>query len=393
MALGVSGLVSVRQLSLTEHTNTLPVLVDLFREHRSMRLALAREVVFEQLPAWDLSTGMEGLPEAERNLIRELALFYDNLGALVTHGVVDIGPVSGYLGGSVISVWERMEPLVRAERAKRAQNALPDPNRWSLSGHALCNVVPSTWRPEQGRMRAVGRFRPCSHPRGSPSLSSALYRVCESLSDAPSALSRARAIMRDLADWNGFPWPQLELVTTAEQYVHAVRTFGAARVAGERALPGVGPFLDELRHRGVAFDRKELSSRFAWDLRLRPDLADLWPLPEGLVFTLAKTPPFGGPDSEPEDDCTEEELDRMVSVLGPLTMNVSWNCRWRGLPEFKDCGVQLCLNSVWAEQYAEPAPGEFGVWVSLGSRVAWTPAGEAWLRDSGLTLGEAQTGW
>jgi hypothetical protein len=146
MALGVSGLVSVRQLRLTEHTNTLPVLVDLFREHRSMRLARAREVVFEQLPEWDLSTGMEGLPEAERNLIRELAWFYDNLGALVTHGVVDIEAVSGYLGGSVISVWERMEPLVRVERAKRAQNALPDPNRWQEYFenlyHLVCKMPP-----------------------------------------------------------------------------------------------------------------------------------------------------------------------------------------------------------------------------------------------------------
>ncbi|MFE0174303.1 hypothetical protein ACFWZ2_18475 [Streptomyces sp. NPDC059002] len=141
MALGVSGLVSVRQLRLTEHANTLPVVVDLFREHRSVRLARARQVVFEQLPTWDLSNGMEALPETERNLIRELAWYYDNLGALITHGVVDIEPVSGYLGGSVISVWEQMEPLVRVERAKRAQHALPDPNRWQEYFENLYHLV------------------------------------------------------------------------------------------------------------------------------------------------------------------------------------------------------------------------------------------------------------
>ncbi|MEU2785670.1 hypothetical protein [Streptomyces sp. NPDC007110] len=152
LALGASGLVSARQLRLTEHTNTLPVLVDLFREHRSTRLALAREMVFQQLPAWDLSTGMEGLPEAERNLIRELAWFYDNLGALVSHGVVDIEPVSGYLGGSVISVWEKMEPLVQVERAKRAQNGLPDPNRWQAYFENLYHLVRET-PPPQARAR------------------------------------------------------------------------------------------------------------------------------------------------------------------------------------------------------------------------------------------------
>lgn len=141
VALGVTGLASLRQLRLTEHANTLPVLVDLFREHRSEHLAHARYLVFEKLPDCDLSLGMECLPEAERNLIRELAWFYDNLGALVTHGVVDIEPVSGYLGGSVISVWRQMEPLVRAERAKRAHHALPDPDRWQAYFENLYHLV------------------------------------------------------------------------------------------------------------------------------------------------------------------------------------------------------------------------------------------------------------
>ncbi|MGW3886120.1 hypothetical protein ACWEC4_40010 [Streptomyces sp. NPDC005055] len=41
---------------------------------------------------------------------------------------VHVEPVSGYLGGSAISVWEHLEPLVAEERARRAQNAPPDPD-------------------------------------------------------------------------------------------------------------------------------------------------------------------------------------------------------------------------------------------------------------------------
>ncbi|MEU1708403.1 hypothetical protein ABZ478_24025 [Streptomyces sp. NPDC005706] len=144
VALAVTGAVSFRQLRLTEHANTLPVLVDLFREHRSVRLAQARQVVHEQLSAYDLSAGLAGLPEDDRHLVRELAWFYDNLGALVAHGVVDIEPVSGYLGGSVISVWESLQPLVQAERAKRAQNAMPDPNRWQEYFENLYHLVRET---------------------------------------------------------------------------------------------------------------------------------------------------------------------------------------------------------------------------------------------------------
>ncbi|MEU7484264.1 hypothetical protein [Streptomyces sp. NPDC042319] len=104
--------------------------MDLFREHRTLRLGRARSFVHEELPACDLSRGLAGLPEEGRDLVRELGWYYDNLGALVAHGVVQVEPVSGYLGGSVISVWEHVEPLVAVERARRAQSALPDPNRW-----------------------------------------------------------------------------------------------------------------------------------------------------------------------------------------------------------------------------------------------------------------------
>ncbi|MFJ9381566.1 hypothetical protein [Streptomyces sp. NPDC101455] len=215
----------------------------------------------------------------------------------------------------------------------------------------------------------------------------------EPFPDGLSALTRARAIMRDLADWTALPWPQLEDVTTAEQYRYALHTFDTARMAGDRE-PGVVPFLDELRRRGVVtFDTEQSKSWFTADLRLSPDLADLWPLPEGVDLGLYTTPPFGAPGGEPEDTCTEEELDRMVSVLGPLTLSVIWDCAWRGLPEAKGCGVLLCLNSVWTQQIAVPSPGEFGVWISLGPRVAWTPAGQTWVRDSGLELGKPQTGW
>ncbi|MFJ9567936.1 hypothetical protein ACIRQQ_48985 [Streptomyces fuscichromogenes] len=215
----------------------------------------------------------------------------------------------------------------------------------------------------------------------------------ESLPDAVSALTRAREIMRDLADWTADPWPQVDDITTTEQYAYALRTFDTARFAADRE-PHVVPFMDELWRRGVVtFDAQQTKSWFSGELRLGPDLANLWPLPESMDLSLARTPPFGGPDTEPEDNFTEEELDRMVSVLGPLSMDVRWDCAWRGLPESKDCGVLLCLNSFWLQQHVEPSPGEFGVWISLGPRVAWTPEGQTWVGASGLPLGEPQTGW
>jgi hypothetical protein len=217
--------------------------------------------------------------------------------------------------------------------------------------------------------------------------------VRESFPDATSALTRARAIMRDLADWTADPLARVHDVITTEQYGYVLRTFDTARFIADRQ-PHVVPFVDELQRRGVVtFDARQTKSWYSGELRLGPDLADLWPLPESVDLGLARTPPFGGPDTEPEDNCTEEQLDRMVSVLGPLSLDVEWDCAWRGLSETKECGVQLCLNSTWLSQHVAPAPGAFRVWVSLGPRVAWTPEGRNWVRDCGLPLGESQSGW
>lgn len=223
-------------------------------------------------------------------------------------------------------------------------------------------------------------------------MSSTLYRVRGPFPDAPSALAGAREVMRDLADWSSEPWPRLADVTTAEQYAYAVRAFPTARLGADRE-PRCFAFLDELVHRdAITFDARQPASCVTADVRLGPELADLWPLPEGVGLGLQTTAPFGVPGSEPEDDCTDEELDAMVSVLGPLRLSAIWDCGWRGLPESKDCGVLLCLNSTWVG-HAGPSPGEFGVWISLGPRVAWTPEGQDWVRDCGLPLGEPESGW
>ncbi|MFF3412095.1 hypothetical protein ACFYW8_39280 [Streptomyces sp. NPDC002742] len=50
-----------------------------------------------------------GLSDEGRDLVREPAWYYDYLGALVTHGVAGLEPVSGCLGGSVISVGEHTD--------------------------------------------------------------------------------------------------------------------------------------------------------------------------------------------------------------------------------------------------------------------------------------------
>jgi hypothetical protein len=150
-ALGISALASLRQLALAQKANSLPALVDLFTEHRGEALAEARHYVFTDMTKLDLSDGLASLPEDKRRLVRDLAWFYDNLGALVAHGVVPVEPISGYLGGSVVNVWEALRPLVEVERAKRA--SMLDPLRWQQYFENLYLLVLET-KPQEARNSA-----------------------------------------------------------------------------------------------------------------------------------------------------------------------------------------------------------------------------------------------
>jgi hypothetical protein len=223
--------------------------------------------------------------------------------------------------------------------------------------------------------------------------SSLLYRVLEPIPDAATGVARAREILGAMSAWSTDPWVQPEPIITREQFAHAVAGFPAAQVYGSDDLPAVPLFLDELARRGAVFDREDPSRRFMINLRLGPELLDLWPLPDRLSTSLGMTSPFGGPDSTDEDDSTEAELDEMVAVLGPLSMGVSWDCEWRGLPRAKMCGLQLCLNGVWGRQCMTQAPGEFGLWVSIGTNEENWSVSPTWRETCGLDLGGPQGGW
>jgi hypothetical protein len=173
VAVMTSVLLGWRALTLARQSNTMPVLIDLFREHRSERLADARHFVYFDLPKCDLSLGIDGLPEGKKALVRDLAWFYDNIGTLVAHGVIDIEPVSGYLGQSVLLYWERMQPLVQAERKKR--HGQYDPERWQIYFENLYYLIreqpPEKARSVQRMWRLQKPTRTPTHIGGySPSL-------------------------------------------------------------------------------------------------------------------------------------------------------------------------------------------------------------------------------
>lgn len=150
LALCVSGTISLRALRISRHQNETRILIELFTEHRSPHLAAARVYVHEQLRQFNPAEGLEAIPADKRDMVRDLAWFYDNLGVLVHHDVVDLAPISGYLGGSVLDVWPKMRPFVLAEREKRRIAGTTDPTRWQAYFEMLHDRI-SKLPPEQAR--------------------------------------------------------------------------------------------------------------------------------------------------------------------------------------------------------------------------------------------------
>lgn len=124
-----------------EDANSVPVLIELFREHRSDYLAQIRSMLHKEGLPEDVEGGLVSLPAEKGKQIRDLMWFYDNLGVLVMHGLVDVRPISGYLGGSVLEVWQIVTPLVLAEREVRRRSGQPDPDRWQQYFELLYNAV------------------------------------------------------------------------------------------------------------------------------------------------------------------------------------------------------------------------------------------------------------
>jgi hypothetical protein len=116
VSLVVSSVVSVRQLQLANNSNLLPVVVELFRETRQPDFSRAIEYI-----KWDLGrqyspeSGYRRLPDEPLRHIRRVSLFYDDVGKLVAHGVVDERLIIGSYGPNIIQMWDVLAPYIYRE--------------------------------------------------------------------------------------------------------------------------------------------------------------------------------------------------------------------------------------------------------------------------------------
>ncbi|MEU9348998.1 hypothetical protein AB0D74_48155 [Streptomyces sp. NPDC048278] len=118
-ALATSLAVARRQLRLAHHSNLLPIVLDLFKETRTLEFSRSIEYIRDHLTAaHSAHGGYRMLPEEVKMHIRRVGLFYDDVGKLVAHGIVDEQLILGAYGNAIARVWTTLAPYVYAERER-----------------------------------------------------------------------------------------------------------------------------------------------------------------------------------------------------------------------------------------------------------------------------------
>lgn len=124
LALASSIFFGTWQLRLSRHANSVPVLIGMLQEWRSPEFASHRDYIAHELPP--VAIALTKLPEPALSHARPVAHFFDNLGVLVRHNVIDEAVVLSYLGRAVVFYWERLRPFIEAEGAARGDGRLEE---------------------------------------------------------------------------------------------------------------------------------------------------------------------------------------------------------------------------------------------------------------------------
>ncbi|WP_159074185.1 DUF4760 domain-containing protein [Streptomyces dioscori] len=114
-----SALAARRQLKLANDSNVLPVIIDAFKETRTPEFFRSMEYIRDELrDNHPTEEGYRNLPEEIKDHIRRVGLFYDDIGKLVAHNVVDEELVLGAYGRAILRTWDKLAPFVYSERER-----------------------------------------------------------------------------------------------------------------------------------------------------------------------------------------------------------------------------------------------------------------------------------
>ncbi|WP_406373554.1 DUF4760 domain-containing protein [Streptomyces sp. NBC_00647] len=126
LALVISAWLAWGQLTSSRKSTILAMIMDGFKDTRGDDYLEAVEYVLYQL-AIDHPQPVPylQLPGEAKKHVQRAGLFYNDLGKLVAHGIVDESLIIGAYGKSLLRAWTVLAPFVYLERRARQRNAMP----------------------------------------------------------------------------------------------------------------------------------------------------------------------------------------------------------------------------------------------------------------------------
>lgn len=117
VALTTTMFLTLRQIRLATFANHLPVVLEAFKETRGEAWLDAEDYVLNRLASeHPADGGWHNLPEPARSHVTKIALFYDDLGKVVAHGVINQSLVIGSYGTNIVLLWDALAPYVYSDR-------------------------------------------------------------------------------------------------------------------------------------------------------------------------------------------------------------------------------------------------------------------------------------
>jgi hypothetical protein len=122
-ALTISVLLAIQQLRIMRQSNLLPVVAELFHKMSSRELAEHLHYINTTLRLeCDSQSGYSNLSEPAGTHVRSISFFYDRLGMLVAHRVVNERFAISAFGTHCDRTWRLLEPFVYGERRLRGRS-------------------------------------------------------------------------------------------------------------------------------------------------------------------------------------------------------------------------------------------------------------------------------
>lgn len=119
IALTVSVIFAMRQITIMRQANQMPVFVDLIQEYRSQDFQQAEHYVMYKLAREHTSSdGVLSLPSEARHAATVVLSFFGTVGSLIAFGILKEDIAVSTLGSRADKLWTDLEPFIIKERQR-----------------------------------------------------------------------------------------------------------------------------------------------------------------------------------------------------------------------------------------------------------------------------------